>query len=75
MSNELLIAVFGFFGTLIGTLGGIVASSKLTIFRIQQLEQKVEKHNSVIERVFKLEEKVATEEADIKELKSYHTHN
>ena len=44
----------------------IVAANKLTTYRIQQLEKKVEKHNSVIERVFKLEQKVSDMEDHIK---------
>ena len=44
------------FGTLIGTFGGIVTSNKLTGYRIEQLEKKVDKHNNVIERVFRLED-------------------
>lgn len=43
-------------GTLFGTFGGILTSNKLTGYRIEQLEKKVEKHNNVVERVFRLED-------------------
>lgn len=58
MGNEITVAIIAFFGTIIGTGGGIMVSSKLTNYRIEQLEKKVDKHNSVIERTFILEEKV-----------------
>ena len=58
MSNDILVAIIAFAGTAIGTAGGIIASSKLTNFRIAQLEKKVDKHNSVIERTYILEEKM-----------------
>lgn len=48
------------------------SNNKLTLYRIDQLETKVDKHNSVIERTFKLEEKIQEMTNDIKELKSYH---
>ena len=50
-------------------------NNKLTMYRIGQLEEKVDKHNSVIERTFKLEEKIQEITDDIKELKSYHKPN
>lgn len=56
MSSEIIVALIAGAGTLIGTFGGIVASSKLTSYRIEQLEKKVDKHNELIERTFKLEE-------------------
>ena len=80
MDSTIIIALISFLGTLIGTLGGIVASSKLTIFRIEQLEKKVEKHNNVVERVYILEKdkdvfeerlKVANHRID--DLEHYHT--
>ena len=43
-------------GVALGVFGGIVASSRMTIYRLEQLEKKVDKHNSVIERTFKLEQ-------------------
>ena len=43
--------------SLIGTFAGIMVSSKLSNYRIEQLEKKVEKHNSLVERMFKLEKK------------------
>ena len=52
MSNELII---NFLGIVIGTFGGIVASSRLTNYRIEQLEKKVDKHNSIIERTYILD--------------------
>ena len=51
MSGELVTALIAFAGTLIGTLGGILASNKLVMFRIEQLEKKVDKHNHLIERM------------------------
>lgn len=55
MSNELII---NFLGIVIGTFGGILASSRLTNYRLEQLEKKVDKHNSIIERTYILEEKM-----------------
>lgn len=36
--------------TLFGTFGGILTANKLSNYRIEQLEKKVDKHNSVIEK-------------------------
>jgi hypothetical protein len=58
MSDTLLVAILSLVGTLIGSLSGILTANKLVVYRIEQLEKKVEKHNSVIERTFKLEEDV-----------------
>ncbi len=66
-------------GTGIGSLGGIMTANKLTNYRIQQLEKKVEKHNQVIERVYELEKNEAVIEEEIevanhriKDLEQYH---
>ena len=55
MSTEIIVALIGLGGSAIGSILGIIASSKLTSYRIKQLEEKVDKHNSVIERVYHLE--------------------
>lgn len=55
MDNTILQIVLTLGGSAIGTIGGILASQKLTNYRLEQLEKKVDKHNNVIERVFKLE--------------------
>lgn len=57
-----IVGVLSFLGTAIGSYGGI----KLMTYRIEQLEKKVEKHNSIIERTFKLEEKTELQEEKIK---------
>lgn len=59
-------------GTLLGSLFGILAANRLTNYRIEQLEKRVEKHNSVIERVYKLEKNEAVIEEEIEHLKKYH---
>ncbi len=51
MSTEILIALLSLTGTLIGTCGGILVSNRLTTYRIEQLEKKVDKHNNLIERM------------------------
>lgn len=66
MRNEIIIALMSLVGTCIGSLGGILAANKLTNYRIEQLEKKVEKHNQVIDRVYKLEQRDAVVEEEIK---------
>ena len=59
MSAEVFTAAISLVGTLVGTLGGIALSSNLTNYRIEQLEKKVEKHNNLITRTYKLEQEFA----------------
>ena len=56
MTDAVMVAIISLFGTLAGTFGGIMTSSKLMGYRIEQLEKKVEKHNNLMERVFRLED-------------------
>ena len=55
MNDTVIVALISLVGTLAGSYGGVLTANKLTNYRIQQLEEKVEKHNKVIERVFNLE--------------------
>ena len=72
MSEVVIVAILSLLGTLIGSLAGILTANKLTNYRIEQLEKKVEKHNSVIERVYKLETEEAVIQEEINQLKSFH---
>lgn len=79
MAETTIVALLSLVGTLAGSLGGILTANKLTNYRIQQLEEKVEKHNKVIERVFNLEKHEAVMEEAIKvanhridDLEQYH---
>jgi hypothetical protein len=72
MDSTILIAVLSFCGTLVGTFGGIVTSAKLTNYRIEQLEKKVEAHNNFATRIPLLEEKIKVEEHRIADLENYH---
>ncbi len=55
MPTDFWIAVLALLGTLIGSGGGILAANRLTNYRIKELEKRVEKHNNVVERMYKLE--------------------
>lgn len=66
MTTEIIVALITLVGTIVGTFSGIVVSSKLVNYRIGQLEKKVDKHNQVIDRVYKLEQIDAVHEEEIK---------
>lgn len=74
MPNEIVVAIIAFLGTTIGTGGGILASSKLTNYRISQLESKVDKHNTVIERTYILEEQMKVANHRINDLEEKEKH-
>ena len=69
MTEAVIVAVLGFAGTLAGSLLGIVTAQKLTQYRLSQLEEKVNKHNNLIERTFRLEGRMDEAEHDIRDLK------
>lgn len=69
MTDTMFVAVMGLAGTLIGSLAGILAANRLTIWRIEQLEKKVDKHNSLIERMTIAEQVIKHHDCDIKELR------
>lgn len=66
MSENIIVPLLSLLGTILGTFGGILTASKLTNYRIEQLEKKVEKHNHVIERVYELEKQEAVMDEEIK---------
>lgn len=66
MSENIIVALLSLIGTLGGTLGGILATTKLSNYRIEQLEKKVDKHNNLIERMFRAEESINILEEKIK---------
>ena len=72
VSEAIIVALLGFAGTLLGSLFGVLAAQKLTQYRLAQLEEKVNKHNNLVERTYKLEGQLAECCHDIKELKAYH---
>ena len=59
MEPTIIAALIALIGSAIGTFGGILAANKLTVYRIEQLEKKVDKHNNLVERMYEVEERVA----------------
>ncbi|MBQ8909843.1 MAG: hypothetical protein IJY91_02235 [Oscillospiraceae bacterium] len=72
MTEAIIVAILGFAGTLLGSLFGVLTAQKLTQYRLSQLEEKVNKHNSIVERTYELEGRMNEAEHDIRDLKSYH---
>lgn len=66
MTPEVIVSVISLFGTLVGTLGGICVSNRMSNYRIEQLEKKVEKHNNLIERTYAIEQHCAVVDEEIK---------
>ena len=76
---EAVLSIISGLGSAIGTFAGIMVNSRLVNYRIEQLEKKVDKHNQVIDRVYKLEQRDAVVEEEIKvanhrlsDLEEYH---
>lgn len=66
MTTEVIIAGVSLLGTLAGSFGGIYVSGSLTQYRLRQLEEKVNRHNNLIERTFKLEQECAVLEERVR---------
>ena len=72
MESEIIVAVLGLIGTLSGSFLGAIATSRLTQYRLQKLEEKVSLHNNIVERTYILEGKMTECCHDIADLKAFH---
>lgn len=70
MSDAILVAFIGLGGSCLGSVIGVIASAKLTQYRLEQLEKKVQAHNSIVERTYKLEGQMVEAQHDIRDLKA-----
>ena len=66
MPTEIIVALIGVLGSGIGAFIGILVNSKLSNYRLEQLEKKVDKHNNLIERTYRLEQHNAVIDEEIK---------
>ena len=66
MNDTVVVAAFSLAGTVIGSLMGILTANKLVNYRLKKLEEKVQAHNSLIERTYKLEGRMSEAEHNIR---------
>ena len=69
MSDVLIVALLSLAGTIIGSMLGILAANKLVVYRLEQLEIKVNKHNNLVERMAVVEKRFETHGKEIDELR------
>ena len=79
MAETIIVAIIALVGTLCGSYFSNRKSSALIAYRLEELEKKVNKHNSVIERTYLLEKRVEVDEEKLKaandridDLEKYH---
>ena len=77
--EAIIVALIGLAGSAVGSILGVLASARLTTYRLEQLEKRVQAHNNLIERTYKLEERTELQEEKIKvanhridDLESFH---
>ena len=58
MESTVIVAIVSFLGTFVGSVGGIITSAKLTNYRLEQLEKKVDTFSKTTEKVPVMEEKI-----------------
>lgn len=68
MSDTVLVGLLAFLGTVIGSVVSIITSNTLTNYKIEELKKQVEKHNNLIERTFRLEERESVLETKVEQL-------
>ena len=66
IDSTIVVSMLGLAGSAVGSLCGVLINTKLSNYRIEQLEKKVDKHNNIIERVYGLEQNEAVITQQIK---------
>lgn len=69
MTEAIIVALITGGITLVGTVISNMLNHSKTIYRIDQLERKVEKHNNLVERMYICEGEIKVLENDVSDLK------
>ena len=64
--SSIIVGVLALAGTLLGSIMSNNKTQALVTYRLQQLEEKVNKHNNLVERMYRMEEKQMVMEEQIK---------
>ncbi len=72
METEIIVALIALAGTVLGSGGGVLVSSKLTAYRLQQLEKRVAEHNQYARRMPVVEEQIKVINHRVADLESLH---
>ena len=72
MDSDIVVALIALAGTLLGSGGGVLVSSKLTNYRLKQLEDKVAEHNQYARRMPVVEEQIRVINHRVADLEEYH---
>ena len=72
METEVIVALIALAGTVLGSGGGILVSSKLTAYRLQQLEKRVAEHNNYARRMPVVEEQIKVINHRVSDLEGLH---
>lgn len=66
MPTEIIVGLLSLIGTAIGSIAGIMTANKLVVYRLEQLEKKVQAHNNLIDRTYELEKQTSLIQEDLK---------
>lgn len=72
METEIIVALIALAGTVLGSGGGVLVSSKLTAYRLQQLEKRVAEHNQYARRMPVVEEQIKVINHRVADLEGLH---
>lgn len=70
MTDSIVVAILSLVGTLIGSMTGILTANKLVNYRLKKLEEKVQAHNNLVERTYKLEGRMCEVEHNIRDMRN-----
>ena len=68
ITPEIVVAGLALFGTMFGSVTGVLTANRLTSYRISLLEKEVEKHNDLVERMTAVEQSTKSAHKGIDEL-------
>lgn len=69
MSEGIIVAIIGVLGTFAGSFFTNRKSMALIIYRLEQLEEKVNKHNNLIDRMYKAETNIEVIQEEVNNLR------
>lgn len=68
LDNTIIVSAISMIGTIIGSMMGVMKSNDKTLYRIEQLEKKVEAHNNLVERMTVVEQETKSNNNRLKRL-------